>query len=129
MAQKGEDMLTENTTVNEWLLNVQLFPRVWILEISKCFEYPYPVPVWKQFLDIRIWLQTHYLAAYPTGKPDSDHLWLPDVIKEPEWTPARVGDFYRCQAKFLTYEMSDLTPCALAQSNILHIKYAAKSDN
>ena len=27
------------------------------------------------FLDILIRLQTHYPAGYPTGKPDSDHLW------------------------------------------------------
>jgi len=26
-------------------------------------------------LDIRIRLQTHYPAGYPTGKQDSDHLW------------------------------------------------------
>ena len=38
------------------------------------FPDPYPVPVWKQFLDIRIQLQTHYPAGYPTAKPDSDHL-------------------------------------------------------
>jgi len=25
-------------------------------------------------------LQTHYSARYPTGKPDSDHLWKPSVI-------------------------------------------------
>ena len=44
---------------------------------QKRFGYPdpYPVPVWKQFLDIRIRLQAHYPAGYPTGKPDSDHLW------------------------------------------------------
>ena len=35
---------------------------------------PCPVPVSKQILDIRIRLQTHYPAGYPTGKPDSDHL-------------------------------------------------------
>ena len=40
------------------------------------YPYPYPVPVWKQFLDISILLQTHYPAGYPTGKPDSGHLWL-----------------------------------------------------
>jgi len=28
----------------------------------------YPVPVSKQILDIRIRLQTHYPAGYPTGK-------------------------------------------------------------
>jgi len=27
-------------------------------------------------LDIRIRLQTQYPAGYPTGKPDSDHLWI-----------------------------------------------------
>jgi len=43
---------------------------------EKRFGYldPYPVPVRRQFLDIRIRLQTHYPAGYPTGKPDSDHL-------------------------------------------------------
>jgi len=30
----------------------------------------------------------------------------------------------RCQAKFLTCEISDFTPCTHAQSNILYIKYA-----
>ena len=43
---------------------------------EKRFGYPdpYPVPVSKQILDIRIRSQTHYPAGYPTGKPDSDHL-------------------------------------------------------
>jgi len=73
MEQKAEKMLLK--IINEWLCNVQLFPKVWILEISrKRFGYPGPVPVSKQFLDIRIRLQTHYPAGYPTGKPDSDHL-------------------------------------------------------
>jgi len=31
-------------------------------------------------LDIRIRLQTHYPAGYPTGKPDSDHLWCIPVV-------------------------------------------------
>jgi len=35
----------------------------------------------------------------------------------------------RCQAKFLTYEISDFTPWAHAQTNILHIEYAEKSDD
>jgi len=39
-------------------------------------------------------------------------------------TPAPLG----CQAKFLTCEISDFTPCTHAQSNILHAKYADKTD-
>jgi len=34
----------------------------------------------------------------------------------------------RCQAKFLTWEISDFTPCAHAQSNIARTKYAEKTD-
>jgi len=30
--------------------------------------------------------------------------------------------------EFLTCEISDLTPCAHAQSNILHTRYADKTD-
>jgi len=47
---------------------------------ENCFRYPYPfpVPVWKQFLDIHIRLQSANqlvpAAGYPTGKPDGDHL-------------------------------------------------------
>jgi len=33
----------------------------------------------------------------------------------------------RCQAKYLTCEISDFTPCKHAQSNILRIKYADKT--
>jgi len=36
-----------------------------------------PKNIEKNVLDIRIRLQTHYPAGYPTGKPDSDHLWSP----------------------------------------------------
>ena len=50
--------------INEWL----------------CNPNPYPVHVWKQFWDIRIRLQTHYPAGYPTGKPDSDHLWYKGML-------------------------------------------------
>jgi len=32
------------------------------------------------------------------------------------------------QAKFLTCESSDFTPCTHAQSNILHTKYDEKTD-
>jgi len=57
MAQKAEKMLLK--VVNDWLCNVQLFPKVWILETSikafrisgsvsgsrlkAVFGYPYPV--------------------------------------------------------------------------------------
>jgi len=34
-----------------------------------------------------------------------------------------------CQAKLLTCKISDFTQCAHAQSNILHIKYADKTDD
>jgi len=35
----------------------------------------------------------------------------------------------RCQALFLTCEISDFTPCEHAQSDIQHIKYAQKTDD
>jgi len=37
----------------------------------------------------------------------------------------------RCQAKFLTCEISEFTPCvhAQTQSSIIHIKYAEKIDD
>ena len=49
---------------------------------EKHFGYPYPYQVllWKQFWDTRIWLQTHYPAGYPTGKPDSNHHWFPTEV-------------------------------------------------
>ena len=75
MVQKAEKMLLK--IINEWLCNVQLFPKVWILEILiKAFRIPdpYAIPVWNQFLDILIRLETHCPAGYPTGKPSSDHL-------------------------------------------------------
>jgi len=34
----------------------------------------------------------------------------------------------RCQAKNLTCEISDFTPCTHAQSNTLHTKYFDKTD-
>jgi len=34
----------------------------------------------------------------------------------------------RCQAKFLTCEISDFTSCTHAQSNILHTNYVDKTD-
>ena len=76
MAQKAENTLLK--IINEWLCNAQLFPNVWSSKYRvKRFRYlgPYPVPIRKQFLDICIRLQTHYRGRYPTGKPDTDHLW------------------------------------------------------
>jgi len=35
----------------------------------------------------------------------------------------------RCQAKFLTCEISDFTQCTHAQSNITHTKYTEKTDD
>jgi len=75
MTQKAEKMLLK--TLNYWLCNVQLFPKVWILEISlKAFRISGCVSGSRlhAVLDIRIQLQTHFPAGYPIGKPDSDHL-------------------------------------------------------
>ena len=61
--------------INEWVWNVQLFPKVWTLEISiKAFLISVSGSRLKAVLDIRIRLQTHYPAGYPTAKLDSDHL-------------------------------------------------------
>jgi len=71
--------------INEWLCNVQLFPKVWNLEISiKVFRISGSLSGsrLKAVLDIRIRLQTHYPSGYPTGKPDSDHLcWICKKIR------------------------------------------------
>jgi len=40
-------------------------------------------------LDIRIRLPTHYPAGYPTGKPDSDHLWCIEPEKH------HMNNFYK----------------------------------
>jgi len=75
VAQKAEKMLLK-LIKNLWLCNMQFFPKVWIIEISKkAFRISVSgsFSFW-QFLDNRIRLQTHYPAGYPTGKPDGDHL-------------------------------------------------------
>jgi len=60
--------------INEWLRNMQLFPKIWILEISKkAFRISASGSRLIAVLDIRIRLQTHYPAGYPTDKRDSDH--------------------------------------------------------
>jgi len=45
----------------------------------------------------------------------------------PARTPPPTTTTIRCQAKFLTSEISDFTPCAHAQTNIIHIKYPEKT--
>ena len=64
----------------------------------KRFGYPYPVPVWKQFLNILFRLQTHDPAEYPTGKPDSDHLCDYGETTNLWWPLVRVK-VARCSSK------------------------------
>jgi len=46
------------------------------------------LPVESNFWIIGIWLQTHYPAGYPTGKPHSDHLWsVLNMIRFPDRDP------------------------------------------
>jgi len=57
-----------------------------------------------------------------------------EVATDPEYPSQLRQNFafffgIRCQVKFLTCEISDFTPSAHAQSNILHIKYAKKFDD
>jgi len=48
-----------------------------------------------------------------------------------DWTLTMFLDLDRiwCQAKFLTCEIYDFTPCAHAQINILHVQYSEKTDD
>ena len=57
----------------------------------------------------------------------SDVMWKYEKWQFPELLVKYGGS--RCQAKFLTSEISDFTPCAHAQSKILHIKYPEKIDD
>ena len=71
--------------------------------------------------------------------------FVAEMITEPEWRSGLRPEFAfwagagaginilsssrsRCQAKFLTCEISDFTPCTHAQSNILQRKHADKTD-
>jgi len=66
----------------------------------------------------------------------SNFSWKPEmsIRLDLDWTGSELLqillnlDWIRCQAKFLTCEISDFTTCTHAQSNILHSKYADKSD-
>jgi len=73
---KAEKILLE--VLNEWLCDVadvELFPRVRVLEISrKAFRISVSGSHFKLLFDIFIRLQTHYPGGYPTGKRDSDNL-------------------------------------------------------
>jgi len=55
-------------------------------------------------------------------KSDSGNLWYVSTLSGTAGRQLR-WDRIRCQAKFLTCEISDFTPCTHAQSNILHTKY------
>jgi len=60
--------------MNDWVM-CNFFQKAYPRNIDKKrFGYPYPVPVWKQFFDILIRLQTHYPAGYPTAKPVSSEI-------------------------------------------------------
>jgi len=79
------------------LCDVQLFPKVRILEISiKAFRISGSLSVsrLKAVLDIRIRLQTHYPSGYPTGKLDSDHLWHG---QDQEWISCRILSIFSDQ--------------------------------
>jgi len=58
--------------------------------------------------------------------------YLAEVAMDPGWQSClrQNSAFFRtrCQAKFLTCNVSDFTPCAHAQSNIPYTKYAEKTD-
>ena len=70
---RGTEGWKDASEDNKWMISKSLNPRN--IDKSVCgYPDPYPVPIWKQFLDIRIRLHTHYPAGYPTGKPDNDHL-------------------------------------------------------
>ena len=90
---------------NKWLCNVQLFPKVWILEILiKAFRISGPVSgsrlkaVFGYSLKA-VFGYTHYPAGYPAGKPDSDHLWYapPPLSCLLRWVRSRMSSVvYAC---------------------------------
>ena len=60
----------------------------------------------------------NFLTPDPDPGPKQKHRILPDST-----SALRI----RCQAKFLTCEISDFTSCTYAQSNVLHTKNADKT--
>jgi len=107
---------SDDTKINEWLRNVQLFPSLnpWnidkgVSDIRICIRFPFESSFWISVSAIR--LQTHYPAEYPTAKPNSDHLWpLASRDKhgaglEPDWNLILAGSgqdrtafFWECGA-------------------------------
>jgi len=80
-------------------------------------------------LELRICGHLWYTCTLQTsGQWNSSASWnsrLTNFSKFPtEWFESETY-----QAKFMTYEISDLTPCAHARSNILHAKFPDKSDD
>jgi len=77
-------------------------------------------------------------AVIDTTKPIAQFFILPEgptpqAATDPECRSRLRQDpvfFFRsrCQAKFPTCEISNFTPCTHAQRNILHTKYADKTD-
>jgi len=67
--------------------------------------------------DILIRIQYPFESSFWISVSGCKFTILPDI------QPAN-----RCQAKFLTCEFSDFTPCTHAQSNILHSEYVQKTD-
>ena len=63
----------------------------------------------------------------PESNPAGFCIYLSDPDPAPELN--FVKNWTRCQAKFLTCEISDFIPCAHPQTNIPHVKYAKKSDD
>ena len=76
----GTDGWKDASENNKWIIvqcatfSRSLNPRIIDKSVSD-IRIRILFPFESSFCHIRIRLQTHYLAGYPTGKPDSDHLW------------------------------------------------------
>ena len=83
MAQKAEKMLLK--ILNEWLCNVQLFPKVWILEIFiKAFWIS--GTCWKNVF-FALTDKTLLVFYFTDIHPDSNRSRIPWIwlVPEPEW--------------------------------------------
>jgi len=77
----------------------------------------------------KLWIFYYIPGLLITAQIFSDRYTTTDPVWEPDW---KVGCCGSCPApvssEFQTCEISDFTPCTHAQSNILHTKYADKTD-